>query len=92
MGCQIEFLQNSSDVDFSECPGTSLHFDAGDSHTVDEIQGSWFRPTRFRSLWAPLSAIRLVAQELDVESALKCPICLEVPRDALVHDDPWDLC
>ena len=94
VGCQIEFLQGDEDVDFFGCPGTSLHFDAGDSHTVDEIQGSWFTTRRWSDLWAPVSAVRLVAEgesEAAGEAAVSENSALQEPECGGYEEDWVDV-
>ena len=55
-GVEVTFRIGNSAADWAGCPGSRLSFSAGDVHTVHEVSGSFFTNTRFKTLWAPISA------------------------------------
>ncbi|CAE7224443.1 ppi1 [Symbiodinium natans] len=60
-GMRVRCIRDDVAADWSGCPPQRLHFSYGTVFTIGEIQGRFFRPREFESLWAPLSAVRPAA-------------------------------
>jgi len=56
-GDEVTFQISDSAAEWKRCPGAKLIFSAGAEYTVHSISGSFFTSTRFKSLYAPISAV-----------------------------------
>ena len=59
VGSRVKFIQDSTETDFTGCPGASSSFSVGWTQVVREVRGGWFTTERHESQWVPLSAVRL---------------------------------
>ena len=57
LGDSVTFQISDSAAEWKRCPGAKLIFSAGAKYTVHSISGSFFTSTRFKSLYAPISAV-----------------------------------
>jgi hypothetical protein len=65
-GDTVTFTVSSDNANFDGCPGSTLAFSVGSEYTVKEVQGGFFLTTTYNTLWAPVSAIDVSAQAVEI--------------------------
>ena len=57
IGDSVTFQISDVSAEWKHCPGARLVFSSGAKYTVHSISGSFFTSTRFKTLYAPISAV-----------------------------------